>query len=403
MKINKFITNNKRLILGIIVGIVMGVGVVYGATILYASSDVSFNNTTAQLGNGNSEISVQDALDSLYDIADTYGCPSGSNKFDKNLNYACTVGKEYTIPAGYTCVRARWVHREKCNLTSASEYCSADGYTQSGSKGTYMVTYGQLGTTGTLATGDAFDCDVNGDGKINVDSEGYSTERFYYVSDYWNQGTNINDFDTNYAVLIYYRNFLNGSPSDSGAAYATKDDIKAAGYSVTSYDNWHGPVTAIKHLPTTNTWSNITLKTTSRTIYSCSDGDCSDILRLTTNGGTIVNPFNYTTDGTTSGTALAGRLLTLPELKKAGCATLSGKTSLRITGGLSACNFLFERTSYADTSTTKSPWLETPSFSYTNAVWVAYAHTRKVDNNLTYSSLSGVRPAIEILKSKISY
>ena len=55
-------------------------------------------------------------------------------------------------------------------------------------------------TQKTLKSGDAFDCDVNGD--KTYDSE---TERFYYVTD-------MNDST---AVLIYYNNVEKGKPSNS--------------------------------------------------------------------------------------------------------------------------------------------------------------------------------------------
>ena len=59
------------------------------------------------------------------------------------------------------------------------------------------ITYGQCGTSGNLNTGDAFTCDVNGDGKFD---ELY--ERFYYVSDYYN--THTGKFEDDTVVLIYY-------------------------------------------------------------------------------------------------------------------------------------------------------------------------------------------------------
>ena len=93
------------------------------------------------------------------------------------------------------CKRATVLHTEECKKTSTTYDCSGAGYTTSGSKGTSTITYGNLGTNGTLSSGDAFDCDVNEDGEY--DSE---TERFYYVSDYYN--TNTKSFETNTAVLI---------------------------------------------------------------------------------------------------------------------------------------------------------------------------------------------------------
>ena len=59
------------------------------------------------------------------------------------------------------CKRATTLHTEECTQTDATNYCSGAGYTTSGSKGTTTITYGNLGTTGVLTSGDAFDCDVN--------------------------------------------------------------------------------------------------------------------------------------------------------------------------------------------------------------------------------------------------
>ena len=62
----------------------------------------------------------------------------------------------------YKCKRTTVLHTEVCTQTSTSEYFSEAGYTN-GNKGT-TITYGQIGTKGTLGIGDAFDCDVDGDG-----------------------------------------------------------------------------------------------------------------------------------------------------------------------------------------------------------------------------------------------
>lgn len=92
-----------------------------------------------------------------------------------------------------------------------------------------IITYGNLGTTG-----DAFDCDVNGDGVYDS-----TKERFYYVSDYYD--TNTKTFDSNYATLIYYNNVSLGQPANTKYAYDS------------SNENWHGPRTAIAQLPTWKT------------------------------------------------------------------------------------------------------------------------------------------------------
>ena len=68
------------------------------------------------------------------------------------------------------CKRATVLHTEECKKTSTTYDCSGAGYTTSGSKGTSTITYGNLGTNGTLSSGDAFDCDVNGDGEYDSET-----------------------------------------------------------------------------------------------------------------------------------------------------------------------------------------------------------------------------------------
>ena len=310
-------------------------------------------------------------------------------------------GVSYT-PTAATTMTAQWtelsictrvtstadLHTETCSQTSTSSYCSGDGYTASGSKGTTTITYGSIWNgSSALKAGDAFDCDVNNNGVIDK-VNGVSTERFYYVSDRWTPGTNINTFDSNTAVLIYYKNYVSGAASDDGGAYH-------------SSDNWHGPVTAVTHLPKTttgtNAWRSDLLTTRSRMIYACSDAECSDTPTLTTSGGTITpNPFDY-------GSTTAARLLALPEVIK-GCKAINGNTSLATTGSLSACNFLFEGTKYANKSkATYGPWLETPTASSLYNAWYARGNDRRVLTNAAADpDYGGVRPAIEVPKSEIS-
>ena len=110
------------------------------------------------------------------------------------------------------CKRATILHTEECAQTDTSKFCSGAGYTTSGIKRTSTITYGNLGTAGVLTTGDAFDCDVNGDGVYDS-----TKERFYYVSDYYNTSTK--SFDSNYATLIYYNNVSSGQPANKVYAY----------------------------------------------------------------------------------------------------------------------------------------------------------------------------------------
>lgn len=66
-KIKKFIYNNKELFFGLLLGIVVSAVSVKAATILFASSDISYDDTRAGTTVGASD--VQDALDEIYALA----------------------------------------------------------------------------------------------------------------------------------------------------------------------------------------------------------------------------------------------------------------------------------------------------------------------------------------------
>ena len=232
---------------------------------------------------------------------------------------------------------------------------------------TTTITYGNLGTKGVLTSGDAFDCDVNGDGVYDS-----ATERFYYVSDMTNGVTQ----DSNTAVLIYYNNVSGGLPSNS-TSYAYDKSGK----------NNNGPVTAIKQLPTTRQWKNVSLTNTIRAITNENGGN-------TTNAGNLPTTFSYE--------GYAARLLTVQEVSS-GCGVTVGSYTK---GELSSkCKYLMENTQYSSSSfKTSGGWLESPNASISNIAWRVYADDSNVnDDNVDDVFNLGVRPAIEVLKSNISY
>lgn len=288
--------------------------------------------------------------------------------------YARNVSEDYQIvpPVCKRVTNVANLHTETCS--QGSNYCYADGYYAGGAEHTTMITYGNAKAMDTsLTTGDAFDCDIDGSGY---------TERFYYVSDRWNTGTNINSFDSETAVLVYYQNFVSGEISSSGVAYH-------------SNDNWHGPT--ISNFPSingANDWKDTLLKLTTRTIYACNDANCSSV-GLTTNNGsnTIANPFDYSD--------VSARMLSLPELIK-GCKSVNNNTSLATNGSLKQCNFLFEGTKYSSSSNTITGiWLETPNLT-SNNVMAIKLDNRKVESN-TISNTFALRPVIEIAKEDMDY
>ena len=274
--------------------------------------------------------------------------------------------KQYVTPTKTTvCKRATTLHTEECTQTEASHYCQADGYALNDT-----ITYGSLGTKGVLTSGDAFDCDVNGDGVYDS-----TTERFYYVSDMTNGVTT----DSNTAVLIYYNNVSGGVASNS-TAYAYDE----------SGTNNNGPVTAIKQLPTTEQWSNVSLANTTRTITN-------------ENGENITTAENLPMKFSYLG--YAARLLTYQEVNN-GC--YDGNSDITSSGGLSTkCKYLMENTKYSSSNLkTYGEWLESPRASDIDFAWGVGADYRAIlsiyvrVNN--YSTL-GIRPAIEVAKTDIEY
>ena len=259
------------------------------------------------------------------------------------------------------CKRAITLHTEECTQTDTANFCSATGYTTSGSKGTTTITYGNLGTKGTFSSGDAFDCDVNGDGTYDS-----NTERFYYVTD-------MNDTT---AVLIYYNNVSAGSPSNS-EVYAYDS----------SEENFHGPRTAIEQLPTTTQWKNVSLKNSTRAILNENGGN-------TTKGGTLPSNFSYA--------GYAARLLTMNDIRK---TTNNGNIPTKQAGELDDFNYLLENTKYSNPDVGNyGYWLENAYSSTSSSAFDIYSSFRSVNNDTVSDSDDlGVRPAIEVLKSKISY
>ncbi len=267
------------------------------------------------------------------------------------------------------CKRATTLHTEECTQTDESLYCSREGYTASGSKGTSTITYGNLGTKGSLNSGDAFDCDINGDGEYNP-----GTERFYYVIDYYNTSTK--KFESDTAVLIYFNNVNSGNPStDSTYAYDS------------SGENWHGLRTLIAQLPTKNQWSNVSLKNVARTIFNEISGN-------TTTGGTLPSNFSYE--------GYAARLLTVEEIRQ---ATRKSNIPTLEVGELNNAIYLMENTRFS--SKNNGPWawwLENSSSNYSNVAQNASGNTCNVNGNYVQDAGgNGVRPAIEVSKINIDY
>ena len=331
------VRKNYKLFIGFIFGLVISGTGVYAVTTI-SGSEIGYTDSH-NLGVDN----VQSAIDKIYEKSKN--CPDG---------YNCKKNQTCSGDNCKKCVRATSLHTEICSQTSTSSYCSADGY----SNGDTIV-YGSTGKSGVLTTGDAFDCDINGDGEYDAEKE-----RFYYVT----------DMDANTAVLIYYNNVSEGVSSNS-TSYA---------YDASGKNN-NGPVTAKEQLPTITQWSNVSLTNPTRSITNESGG-------TTTSAGNLPVAFSYA--------GYAARLLTYQEIN-AGC--FDGSTAITSTIS-SKCKFLIENTKYWSSSLTYGYWLETSYASNSNYAWSVHGDTHDVNfykaNN---ASGIGVRPAIEVATTDISY
>ena len=205
--------------------------------------------------------------------------------------------------------------------------------------------FGQLPSGSSLSAGDAYDCDVNGDGTFDA-----TNERFYYL-------TNTSDGK---AVFIFANNTHQG---ESGATAMCK--ANAIAYAPNSSYS-EGPNTAIRELPTTTDWPNVNLYTEPRTITNEA-------------GTTVVSNYLYTEK--------AARFATVDEIKAATTASLNGTTN-----ELASYTFLLENTkTYGDCRS--NYWLETPKSG---------GGAYRIDGDPANKKLghadgnSGVRPVIEI-------
>ena len=201
--------------------------------------------------------------------------------------------------------------------------------------------FGQIHSGSTLSAGDAFDCDVNGDGTYDA-----TNERFYFLT---------NSSDGN-AVFVFANNISQQNSSATPMCKAT----------AVPYGS-NGPLTAMEELPTISQWSNVSIYSQPRNI---------------TNGSaTISSDFVYT--------GKAARFATLDEIKAATSSSINGTTN-----ELASYTFLLENTaSYGDCRS--NYWLETP-YSASNIYRIDGSSSKKLGNAAISTGNSGVRPVIEI-------
>lgn len=285
--------------------------------------------------------------------------------YESGKYYATTeteVFKDYTCSGDNCpkCVRANSLHTEECRQTDSTKYCSGAGYVE-GNKGT-TITYGTLGTSGTLTSGDAYDCDVNGDGKYSSEEE-----RFYYVSDYYDTSTKT--FNNSYAILIYYSN-VSGGNSNNTIAYMYNQNNQ----------NWKGPTTGVLQLPSKTMWSNASLYKTGRQILTKAG-------LTSTTGGTLPTAFDYSN--------YAARFITYQEVNS-GCPTAKLENEV---GELNNCQYLLENTQFANKDKLIGYWIENAYKDNNVSVHTIGGHVMTVSSSASNNTVLGVRPVIEINKT----
>ena len=340
--IKRILKRDKEVFIGIIVGMMFTTVTAYAAYCVWAK-DVGFVSSS-----GLTSTNVQDAIDELALKADACTVAPPSN-----------VNPTPTPAGGPVCRRATTLHSEVCKN---SQCTSSDGTVSVGE----TVTYGQLGTQGSLASGDAFDCDVNGDGTYDPD-----TERFYYLTDL--------DTNDNYATLIY----------SSNTSYDT-GDLTAINTIPTDYSygsNQSGPLVAQNSLPRDTDWSNVSL------FQNTMGPACRYIRRV---DGSVINCYDYRSD-------VVSRLVYANEIKEACDFTTNGviDPDYNIEESFNGCSFLTENTSYTDSTLLKGYYIHDIVGKYNNTVTVEAGQilNYRADKGNEY----GVRPVIEVLKTDMSY
>ncbi|MBQ2640337.1 MAG: hypothetical protein IJF92_06240 [Bacilli bacterium] len=271
-----------------------------------------------------------------------------------SINYV--QADDTAISVSYpVCQRATTLHQEICEKSSCGDYSLGD-----------TITYGNIGTEETLSIGDAFDCDVNGDGEYNP-----TNERFYYMSD-----LNTNN---NYAVMIYYNNVSAGIPNNTfGCTYSEQE-----------YTYKVGPETAVLQLPTVLQWTNVELSNVTRKLK----GIPSEYQFIS---------FSYA--------GYAARLLSYEDMT--GSCHVSYYTNypdrVMNAGTLNNCKHVLENTRYSKSENRVDYWMENPSSSSSNNAYVGkeawYIASDRIGlYKFLGDSNHGVRPVIEVPKSKIKY
>ena len=157
-----------------------------------------------------------------YDFDGWYKDNGLETEFDfdnEEITKTTTIYAKWKDKVDYICKKSQTLHTDTCQRTSGG--CITAGY-----KKDDKIIFGSIVESENFETGNAFDCDVNGDGEFNSDNE-----RFYYLRT-----------DNTKAVLISNTNF----EGENGQSIANNF----------LYDN-SSEAMAIDQLPTIAQWSNV--------------------------------------------------------------------------------------------------------------------------------------------------
>ena len=247
--------------------------------------------------------------------------------------------------------------QDKGTGVARAKLCKRATTLHSGTVGSTTVNFGQIGTTGTLASGDAFDCDVNGDGVYDS-----ATERFYYVTDLTTY--------QNTAVLVYY-----GNSSSTGVSLNNRSQYYANG------NIYSGPITAVNQLPTRSAWPRVGLIVRTAQIYNYEGGTTVTEQTSSTTSVTHNLPkYTYTT---------AARLLTYQEFRK-----ITDNSFFWENFGGSAASCIWLNTTHTNANSKQIFAIQNPNGTLLSAI---------PKDGTSTTSLCGVRPVIEVLKSDMIY
>ena len=189
-----------------------------------------------------------------------------------------------------------------------------------------------------------------------------ATERFYYVTDLTTY--------QNTAVLVYY-----GNSSSTGVSLNNRSTYYANG------NIYSGPITAVNQLPTRSAWPRVGLIVRTAQIYNYEGGTTVTEQTSSTTSVTHNLPkYTYTT---------AARLLTYQEFRK-----ITDNSFFWENFGGSAASCIWLNTTHTNANSKQIFAIQNPNGTLLSAI---------PKDGTSTTSLCGVRPVIEVLKSDMIY